>query len=215
VTIQAVIFDFGGVFTPSPFTGMQRWFAGRGIDPAQGALALFGTYDEDTNHPWHRLERGEVPLEAALQEIQVAASDAGLRMDLAALFAPTSWPSTIREDVVERVRRLRGAGYRTALLTNNIAEFSTAWREMIPVDDLFDIVIDSSKVGLRKPDPRIFGLALHELGVAAERSVFLDDAPGNVAAACRLGMRGILVEDDHTGAMEALDRLLDATDEKG
>lgn len=208
MTIEAVIFDFGGVFTPSPFSGMHRWFTRSGIDPDQGVQALFGAYDSDTDHPWHRLERGELALVPAIEQIQAAALQRGLALDLVALFEPSSWPATIRDDVVERVRRLRADGYRTALLTNNIAEFSTNWRGLIPVDELFEVVIDSSAVGLRKPDPRIYELVLRELGVTADRSAFLDDAPGNVAAACRVGMHGILVEDDHTGALAALDQLL-------
>ena len=83
---------------------------------------------------------------------------------------------------------------------------------MIPVDELFEIVIDSSAVGIRKPDPRIYEMALAQLGVAADRAVFLDDAVGNVEAARALGMHAILVEDDHTGAFAELEALLAATE---
>jgi len=79
---------------------------------------------------------------------------------------------------------------------------------MIPVDELFEVIVDSSAVGMRKPDPRIYHMALDQLGVAPERSVFLDDAPGNIAAARAIGMHAILVEDDHTLAFAELDRLL-------
>ena len=79
---------------------------------------------------------------------------------------------------------------------------------MIPVDDLFEVIVDSSAVGIRKPDPAIYRMALDQLGVAPERSVFLDDAPGNIEAARALGMHAILVEDDHAGAFAELDRLL-------
>jgi putative hydrolase of the HAD superfamily len=70
-------------------------------------------------------------------------------------------------------------------------------------------VIDSSEVGVRKPDPAIFSLALRELGgIAPEHAVFLDDFPGNVAAARRLGMHGVLVEEDPSGALAELERLV-------
>ena len=83
------------------------------------------------------------------------------------------------------------------------------WRSMLPVDELFDAVIDSAHVGMRKPDPRIFALALHQLGgIAPDKAVFLDDFHGNVAAAERIGLRGILVEDDFRPALEALRALL-------
>ena len=117
--------------------------------------------------------------------------------------------TTVRPDVVEVARDARARGVKTAIVTNNIREFGDSWRAMLPVDELFDVVVDSAHVGVRKPDPRIFRLALERLGgTAPEAAVFLDDFHGNVAAAERLGMRGILVEEDHRPAMQALRALL-------
>ena len=83
-----------------------------------------------------------------------------------------------------------------------MAEFREFWRAMLPLDELFDVVIDSSEVGMRKPDPRIFHLALESLGgVEPGRAVFLDDYPGNVVAAQSVGMHAILVETDHLPAL--------------
>jgi putative hydrolase of the HAD superfamily len=113
-----------------------------------------------------------------------------------------------REAVVERARAIRSSGIRTALVTNNVVEFGEGWRSLVPVDDLFEVVIDSCHAGVRKPDPRIFALALDALGVAAERCVFLDDHPANVAAAESLGMRGIVVGTDRVAAFDRLDELL-------
>jgi putative hydrolase of the HAD superfamily len=78
------------------------------------------------------------------------------------------------------------------------------------VDDLYELVIDSSHVGVRKPDPRIFQLALDQLGVTAAESVFVDDHPGNIAAAEKLGMKGVLVGPDRPLALVELDALLAA-----
>ena len=114
----------------------------------------------------------------------------------------------VRPDMVARVFDLRAAGYRTALLTNNIREFSDGWRAMIPADDMFDVIVDSSAVGVRKPDHRIYRMALQQLGVEPSESVFLDDVAGNVEAARAVGMHAILVEDDHVGALAELERLL-------
>ena len=80
--------------------------------------------------------------------------------------------------------------------------------QTVPVDELFEVVIDSSHAGVRKPDPRIFRLALDALDVTPEQSLFLDDFPGNVAAANTLGMRGILVGTDRLAAIAELDALL-------
>ena len=108
------------------------------------------------------------------------------------------------------MRDARASGVKTAIVTNNVREFGDGWRSMLPVDELFDAVIDSAHVGVRKPDPRIFHLTLERLGgVAASDAVFLDDFHGNVTAAERLGMRGILVEEDHRPAMRLLRTLLE------
>jgi putative hydrolase of the HAD superfamily len=118
----------------------------------------------------------------------------------------------LREVVVAAARALREQGVLTALVTNNAREFRAGWRRLLPLAELFDAVIDSSEVGLRKPDPAIFALALRELGgVAPEHAVFLDDFPGNVAAARRLGMHGVLVEDDPAAALAELARLVAST----
>jgi putative hydrolase of the HAD superfamily len=206
VTIKAVVFDFGGVFTPSPFAALRALPIGAGIGPAATVQAVFGPCDQDTDHPWHRLERGEIPLAAAADEIKAAAAAQGLEFDLFRAMGGRSF--AVRADMVAKVFDLRAAGYRTALLTNNIQEFSDGWRAMIPADDMFDVILDSSAVGMRKPDRRIYRMVLQQLGVEAEEAVFLDDAVGNIEAARALGMRAILVEDDHAGALAELDRLL-------
>lgn len=207
MTIEAVVFDFGGVFTASPFTGIHAWHEAKGLDPALGVRVVFGPYDEDTDHPWHRLERGEIALLAAAEQIKAVAAEEGLDIELSEMFGSMGG-SSIRTDMVDKAIELRRAGFRTGLITNNIKEFSDGWRAMIPVDDMFEVIVDSSAVGMRKPDPRIYQMCLDQLGVAPERSVFLDDAPGNIAAAEALGMTGILVEDDHAPAMARLDQVL-------
>jgi epoxide hydrolase-like predicted phosphatase len=208
VTIEAVVFDFGGVFTTSPFSGLHAWHVERGLDPEQGLRLVFGPYDQDTDHPWHRLERGEVALMAAAEQIKAVAAEEGLELELSEMFGAMGGSDGVRTDMVDLVLDLRARGYRTALITNNIKEFADGWRAMIPVDDMFEHVVDSSAVGMRKPDPRIYRLALDALGVEPAASVFLDDAEGNLVAARALGMRTVLVEDDHTGAVAELERLL-------
>ena len=108
-----------------------------------------------------------------------------------------------QEPMLDVCRRIREAGMKTSLLTNNVAEGSSSWRAVLPLDDLFDDVVDSSAVGMRKPNPAIFHLALERLGgIAPARAVFLDDAPGNVEGARAAGLRAILVEDPDLAAIE-------------
>jgi len=206
--IEAVVFDLGGVFTESPFEALRAAGAARGASFDEALEIVFGPYDDDTDHPWHRAERGELDLETCRAEIRALAAARGFELDLYDLLAHLAGGG-VRTEMVERARRLRTGGYRTALVTNNVAEFRELWRPMLPLGELFDVVVDSSEEGVRKPDPRIFELVLDRLGgVEPARSVLLDDYPGNVAAARRLGWHGVLVEPDPAGALVELDRLL-------
>jgi putative hydrolase of the HAD superfamily len=209
VAIEAVLWDYGGVFSGSPFGAMAGVARELGVDPRRYLEIVFGPYDDDTDHPWHRLERGELALAAARDEIIALGRGEGIDSDPLHLFGAMSRSGAgLRAEVVDCARDLKSAGLRSGLVTNNAAEFRDYWRRSIPLDELFHCVIDSSEVGVRKPDPRIFELALARLGVPAARTVFLDDYPGNVAAARRVGMQGVLVGDDYVGALEELARLL-------
>jgi putative hydrolase of the HAD superfamily len=205
---EAVLFDFGGVFTQSPFEAVRLHGDELGADPEVVLAVLFGDYDQDNDHPWHRLERGEIAFDAARAEINEIAAARGLDIDPFGAFAKFGTGGHMADAMVERTRRLRADGFRTALVTNNVREMGDGWRSLIPVDELFDVVIDSSHAGVRKPDPRIFRLALDALEVTAEQSLFLDDFPGNIAAANALGIRGILVGTDRLAAIAELDELL-------
>jgi epoxide hydrolase-like predicted phosphatase len=199
--ITAVLFDFSGVLTTSPWASIAA--------TAGGDLELLvGPYHEDGDHPWHRLERGEIGFASWFDEVSLLASDAGIELDLAPMAALRE-TLTVHPHVVERVLELRRDGYKTALITNNVREGSRFWRELVPIDELFDVVIDSSEVGLRKPNPAIYQLALERLGgVDPARAVFLDDVESNVEGARRAGLHGILVGDPPDAAIDELDLLL-------
>ncbi len=100
------------------------------------------------------------------------------------------------EAMFELVRDLRAVGIRTAVLTNNVRELRPLWWDVAPWGELFDDLVDSHEVGLRKPNPAIYRLALDRLGASAERTVFLDDVESNVDAATALGMVGVVVAVD-------------------
>ena len=211
-SIDAVLFDFGGVFTPSPFDAAEALGASLGAAPGRVLEIVFGPYHEDTNHPWHRLERGEIPLLEAREAIIALGAAEGIDSDPFRLFEHMGAGGGVRAPMVDRAQRIVAHGYRTALVTNNAHEFREAWRKLVPADELFQVIVDSSEVGMRKPDPRIFELALARLGgIAPERALFLDDAASNVAAAERLGIRSVLVRSDLSDALSALDALLEAS----
>ncbi len=192
--IEAVFWDFGGVFTASPFHAVRPYSASLGIDHDELLDLVFGPYHLDTDHPWHRLERGEGTLEVAMGAAVAAATARGIAFDPRAFFGAMR-DEIDRRIVVDTVRELRAAGVRNCIITNNAKEFADGWRKIVPVDELFDDVVDSSAVGMRKPNPAIYELALARLEVRnPSATVFLDDFEPNVVAARALGMHGILVE---------------------
>lgn len=202
MAISAVLFDLTGVITTSPWPHL--------IAAAGGNVALLvGEYHEDGDHPWHRLERGEIGFGEWFTGVSALAVDAGVELDLSPMV-------TLRDEmavfpqVIDCIAALRRDGYQTALVTNNVREGSKMWRDLMDVDALFDVVIDSSEVGVRKPNPAIFALALGQLGVTdPSTAVFLDDLESNVAAAQAFGLHGIVVGDPPDAALAELAALLD------
>jgi epoxide hydrolase-like predicted phosphatase len=206
--IEAVIFDFGGVFIESPYPLLEAMGAELGAGPGQMTESVFGSLAEDGDHPYHRLERGEIPLQQARDEIlHRGRALYNLDVDIFKLF--NRMPSGVHQQLVDRVKGLKREGYPTAMITNNIREFAGSWRALLPVGELFDLVVDSSQEGMRKPNPAIFRLTLERLGgLAPERTVFLDDCEGNVKAADSLGMQTVHVRGDISQAIAELDALL-------
>jgi putative hydrolase of the HAD superfamily len=194
--IDAVLWDFGGVFTPSPFTASRSYAESLGITNEALIAIAFGPYHEDTDHPWHRLERGEGTLADAMAHAVADAAAQGVTFDPASFFATMRDDGVDRSVVADTIRALKADGVRHAIITNNAREFADGWRKMLPVDELFDVVVDSCQVGMRKPNPAIFRFALDALGgVAPERAAFLDDFEPNVAAARAIGIHGVVVTD--------------------
>ncbi len=199
-TITTVLFDFAGVLTSSPWDAMKE--AGGG-----NLELLIGSYEEDGDHPWHQVERGEMAIADWATAVTELGKAQGIEVDFTPLQALLG-SMTLHDQVIDRVRTLRTDGYRLGLITNNVREGSATWRAMLPVDELFDVVVDSSEVGMRKPNPTIFHHTLNLLGGGLpHEAVFLDDSPGNVVGAQRAGLHAILV-DDPDDALVELDSLL-------
>ena len=198
--ITTVLFDFMGVLTSSPWASIAA--AGGG-----NLELLVGPYAEDGDHPWHRVERGELAIADWAVEVTAMGKELGIDVDFTPLQALLA-EATVHQQVVDRVRDLKADGYRLGLITNNVREGSALWRSLVPVDELFEVVVDSCEVGMRKPNPAIYHHALELLGgVPAAEAVFLDDTPSNVDGAQRAGLAGIVV-DDPDAALAELDALL-------
>jgi epoxide hydrolase-like predicted phosphatase len=200
-SIDAVIFDLGGVLSAN---GRPSDFASRfpHVDHELVLRVIMGDYGTDGDHSWHRLERGEISLDEHRTSVRAALDEHGIEFPTPTPGAATTMRFEPNEPVVGLVQELRAAGLRLGVLTNNVAEFRPLWREMLPFDEWFDDVVDSHEVGMRKPNPAIYRLALERLGAVAERTAFLDDVATNVAAADAVGMIGVLVEVDPEPAVQ-------------
>ncbi len=189
--VAAVLFDFGGVLSEGPFGAFERYEAAHGLAP--GFIRTLNA----TNHldnAWARLERSDIDFPRFCDEFEAEALAVGGRLDARALFA--SLGGELRPEMTEAVRRCR-LHCKTALLTNNfvtpLAHSGSA--RMGEVLALFDVVVESSVVGVRKPDERFYLLACELLDIPPDRAVFLDDLGVNLKPARALGMRTIKVTD--------------------
>jgi putative hydrolase of the HAD superfamily len=227
--VEAVIFDYGGVISTRLFDDLWPFEEEMGLPRGSvyrlmfsdldagddGGDAVDGAHDgaagDHPVHDFHRLETGDITLDVYIAGlVQRAPEVLGRPLDLNAYWQYAArLPLLVQWPVVHRIRRLRDDGMALALLTNNVKEFGSAWRAAFPVDELFRVVVDSSEVGLRKPDPRIYELTCERLGVAPASAVFLDDNRDNVGAATALGIESVLVGPDPRTTIRDLDAILD------
>ena len=203
--IKVILWDFGGVFTGSPFHGVDDYAEELGIAVEELTRLVLGYGLPNGDHPWHRLERGEVTMEEAALECVKKVEDAGVTgFDLKNFFKAISGRSEHADEMYKGVRKFKALGLRQIIVSNNFREFSGIWKTMLP-KGLFDDIIDSSQVGVRKPDPAIFHLALEAGGAPPSRTAFLDDYEEHVDVANSMGIHGILVGKDPTEALAELE----------
>ena len=190
-----MLWDFGGVILDSPFDGFARYEEDHGL-PA-GFLRTVNAANPDDN-AWARLERGEVGLDEFAALFEQEARAAGGNVEAAGVLALLS--GRPRPEMVEAVRRCADR-LPTGLVTNNFT-LGESRQELQEILALFHVVIESFRVGLRKPDPRIYELACDALGVVPEGTVFLDDLGINLKPARAMGMTTIKVVDPASALRE-------------
>ena len=192
--IQAVISDFGGVLTSPLLEAFNRVHDDIDVPIEAYGAAMARSLEHDGEHPLYVLERGEITEAEFLARVGRGLDAVlGRHVELngfGARLMGALEPNRELFDYYATLRRERGL--RFALLTNNVREWESAWRAMLPIDDLFEIVVDSAFVGMRKPEPEIYALTLERLGLAAAACVFVDDLEHNVVAARESGMHGIV-----------------------
>jgi putative hydrolase of the HAD superfamily len=195
--IEAVVCDFGGVLTTPLFEAFAKIQEEFGIESEDLGAAMRLLTERDGENPLFPLERGEVSEDDFLRRLgsaleEVLGRETHVHRFRMALFEGLD-PNP---PMIELMRELRGRGLRMAMLTNNVREWEPLWRAMLPVDEIFEQVVDSGFVGHRKPEPRIYEITVERLGVPFERCLFVDDLEPNIRAAEDLGMRAVHFHDN-------------------
>jgi epoxide hydrolase-like predicted phosphatase len=190
--VEAIISDFGGVLTSPMHESFVGLMQGSGISLESLGNAMATIAERQGSNPLFELETGrvtEAAFFAALEdELSAAAGDAVALDGFGERYFQHLKPN---ERMIEYMRELRGRGYRMAICTNNIREWEARWRAMLPVDEIFDVVVDSAFVGSRKPEPRIYEITLERLGVSPAATVFIDDIEVNCEGARELGITAV------------------------
>ena len=181
----------------SPLDGFTRYEKEAGLP-----LDFIRTLNSTNHHTnaWARLERGELTTEEFIAAFEAEALAAGQRLD--GLRVLEALKGEVRASMVEAIQRLKEADFLLAAVTNNIAPMGSAEREVPAVMSLFDVVVESSVVGVRKPEEEFYLIALDKLGVAAHECVYLDDLGVNLKPARAMGMTTIKVLDAHSAVAE-------------
>jgi putative hydrolase of the HAD superfamily len=233
--ISTVIFDFGGVISSPLFVGIGAFEEAEGYPKGSLLQLLFGEThyigvegravaaaiadDPDAaeaagaieDEPdWHLLEKGQIDVATYFGRLtERAPAILGTEIDMESY--GRFWRSTapgVHWMVVHKIRELKGRGLRLGLLTNNVKEFGDHWRTMFPLEELFEEVVDSSHVGMRKPERGIYELTCTRMGIEPGEAVFVDDNLDNIEAARACGMEAVHFGENPWDALAEIDAIL-------
>lgn len=190
--IEAIISDFGGVLTSPLLDSFVAFQEASGISLEELGKAMAAVAMRDGTNPLFELETGRMTEVAFLDSLAAQLTEQlGADVTLSGFGERYFAHLHPNEDLIGYMRELRERGYRLAICTNNVREWEQRWRAKLPVDEIFDVVVDSAFVGTRKPESRIYELTLERLGVSADAALFIDDIELNCDAARGLGIRSI------------------------
>jgi len=190
--VQAIISDFGGVLTSPLQESFVDLMQDSGVSLESLGKAMATIAERQGSNPLFELETGRISEGAffsSLEDELSAQHGSAVALDgFGARYFKRLEPNV---RMIEYMRELRGRGYQMAICTNNIREWEAHWRAMLPVDEIFDVVVDSAFVGSRKPERRIYQITLERLGASPESTVFVDDVEVNCHGARELGIEAI------------------------
>jgi putative hydrolase of the HAD superfamily len=190
--LEAVISDFGGVLT-SPLAGAFAAFEDdSGVPLAELGTAMVALASARGVNPLFDLETGRLTEAEFLSDLEHQLSgQLGREIDLTGFGERYFAALEPNERLIDYMRELRGRGYKLAICTNNVREWASRWQAMLPVQEIFDVVVDSAFVGSRKPEPEIYRATLQRLGVAADAALLIDDLQDNCEGARALGIQAV------------------------
>jgi epoxide hydrolase-like predicted phosphatase len=193
--IKAIISDFGGVLTTPLFGGFAKAMEAQGLPIEALGHAMVRATEQHGENPLFDFERGKMT-EAEFFRLLGGALEAEVGRSVALRDFAEHYFSHLspNHELIDHLRDVRDTrGIRLALLTNNVREWEERWKSMLP-DDLFELIVDSAFVGMRKPEPGIYELTLERLGLRGEECVFIDDLEVNCDAAREHGITPIRFE---------------------
>jgi putative hydrolase of the HAD superfamily len=190
--IEAVITDFGGVLTSPLVDSFVSATQASGISLEELGKAMAAVAERDGINPLVELETGRITEGEFFARLSDQLSDArGSRVELDGFGDLWFKQLEPNDALIAYMRELRTRGYKLAICTNNVREWEARWQAMVPIDEIFDVVVDSAFVGTRKPEPEIYRITLERLGATPEATLFIDDTEVNCDGARQLGMTAI------------------------
>jgi putative hydrolase of the HAD superfamily len=190
--IEAVITDFGGVLTSPLLDSFVSATEASGISLEELGKAMAAVADRDGVNPLVELETGRITEGEFFARLSDQLSDQrGSRVELDGFGDLWFRQLEPNQALIAYMRELGQRGYKLAICTNNVREWEARWRAMVPIDEIFDVVVDSAFVGTRKPEARIYRITLERLGATPEATLFIDDTEINCDGARELGMTAI------------------------
>jgi len=195
--IRAIVSDFGGVLTTPLFAAFAAFQDEVGISPENLGKAMRVGLAEGEDLPLFQLERGEIS-----EDEFIAGLENGLESILGHRphlhhFRQKFWGALHpNEEMISLMHELKASGLKMAMLTNNVREWEPLWRSMLPVDEIFEEIVDSAFVGCRKPEAQIYELTLERIGLPAEACLFIDDLQPNIEGAEAAGMSAVHFRDN-------------------
>ena len=208
--IQALICDWGGVLTTPLYQAFLHVQERHGVPIEAVGKALTRATEARGENPLFTIERGELTEAEFIAILAEGVSrEVGREMPMESFADQYFAGIRTNDELIDYLRTVKARGVRMCLLTNNVREWDGRWRSMLPVDELFEFVVDSAFVGMRKPEAGIYALTLEKLGLPGGACAFLDDVDVNCEAARAFGINAVQFESTEQ-AIRDLEALLPA-----